>query len=554
MSKLVWTMATGLIISVSAVTQTAPDKYWVEFTDKKNTSFSIDQPLEFLSPRAVERRINQSIQITEQDLPVNSFYTDSLKKLGLDVLYTSRWFNAATVYSQDTLLMDTLHNYGFVKNPVRTFSIEPAPVKTDTVVKKVKKKKKTSFLLNYDMHLLQLEIMNGHKLHNIGYRGKGMMIAVLDAGFYRTNVLPAFDSVWARNCIISTRNFVNDTADVFKTHTHGMKVLSIMAGNMPGYLMGSAPEADYVLIQSEDSQSEYAIEGDNWIAAAEFADSIGADVINSSLGYSTFDAPEQNYAYSDMDGNTSRITQAADIAASKGILVVTSAGNQGNKSWKYITAPADADSALTVGAVTPTGEYAAFSSKGPAYDGRIKPNVSAIGLGTFYQQTDSTIAIGNGTSFSSPLVAGLAACLWQHFPQANNMEILKTIEASANLYPFSDTLTGYGIPDFYRAWILLQARYGKPADIDRKKIVNAFPNPFSTLLYLEINSQQAPDSTKVNMNVFNLSSQKLLNQTVTLQPGYNLITIDELMHVSPGEYLIRLKGNGINEKITVIKY
>ena len=277
-----------------------------------------------------------------------------------------------------------------------------------------------------------------------------MQIAVIDAGFINADILPAFDSLWINNQILGQRDFVDGDNWVLDAHTHGMVILSILGANLPNELMGSAPKANYWLLRSEDAGSEYRIEEENWVSAAEFADSAGVDVINTSLGYSTFDDTLQNYNYKDMDGRTTRISRGAVKAASKGILVVVSAGNERNKLWKYITAPADADSILAVGAVDEFGTLASFSSVGPSSDGRIKPDVAAQGVGTVAQGLGGLIGC-NGTSCSSPVIAGLAACLWQANKQMSNVEIIEMIKQSSSQYQNPDTLTGYGLPNFANA-------------------------------------------------------------------------------------------------------
>ncbi|MFC2086529.1 S8 family serine peptidase, partial [Bacteroidota bacterium] len=241
-----------------------------------------------------------------------------------------------------------------------------------------------------------------------------------DAGFLNTNSLNAFDSAWVNNQILGGWDFVDNTPIEYSKHYHGSAVFSTIGANIPGIFVGTAPKASFWLLRSEDGNSEFRIEEEFWIAAAEFADSAGADVLNTSLGYSVFDYEWQNYSNNDLDGKTARISIASTIAARKGMMVVTSAGNSGNNvGWNFlITAPADADSILTIGAVNPLGNYVSFSSQGPTFDGRVKPNVVAQGYETAVQISDEEIVLGSGTSFSSPIIAGMTACLWQAVPDA----------------------------------------------------------------------------------------------------------------------------------------
>jgi subtilisin family serine protease len=327
---------------------------------------------------------------------------------------------------------------------------------------------------------------------------------------------------------------------VFDASSHGMKVLSVMGANIPGELIGTAPKASYWLLRSEQTASEYSIEEDHWVAAAEFADSVGADIINTSLGYFEFDDSVLNYTYEDMDGNSTFITKAADMAASKGMLVVVSAGNQGDDPWKYITAPADGDSVLTVGSVNQYAEYSYFSSIGPTFDGRIKPNIAAMGYQTAIQGIDGAITVSNGTSFSAPLISGLAACLWQHFPNLNNMEILRKIEESAHKYSSPDYFVGYGIPDFEKAANLTQTNV---TALSENTLLNIFPNPFHDNITIEINIPK--DIQKIQIELLNITGQKMkqLNIYGPTQDKSTLI-LNNLNELPSGIYLVKIKmGN-----------
>jgi len=275
-----------------------------------------------------------------------------------------------------------------------------------------------------------------------------MFIAVIDGGFYNVKELSAFDSLRTSGRLRGFKNFTPDVKNPLGDNSHGTNVLSIMAAYLPGQLIGSAPDADYLLLRSEEIGHEYIVEEDNWLSAVEYADSIGVDIISCSLGYTTFDDSSQNHHHSKLDGRTVRTSQAATMAAARGMIVCMSAGNEGNSKWKYIAIPADADSIITVGAVYPNGNYAEFSSVGPTADNRVKPDVMAIGARTFYQNSMGNIVTGNGTSYSTPLIAGLVACLWQANPDKNNMEIIEMVKRSASHFDNPNSTYGYGIPDF----------------------------------------------------------------------------------------------------------
>jgi len=393
----------AIFLTTLAFAQVAPNKYYIEFIDKHDNGFSLDNPEEFLSERALQRRANQGILLDETDLPVTQIYIDSLEALGLQVLNVSKWFNSATVYTLDTELIDTISNINFISNTAKNEAHIGETRKTPVIYQVLRNKQQGSkqekdYYL-YGASAPQVKMHNGHLMHNNGFRGQGMMIAVTDAGFRGLPNLPAFDSLYNDDRVLSSRNFVTPGDTVNNYSTHGMKVLSLIAGNVPGELIGTAPEASFLLLMSEDPSSETYIEEINWISAAEYADSMGADIISVSLGYVDFDTPEFNHAYETLDGNHSIMSVAARIAARKGIIVVAAAANSGaDEVHPWIAAPGDADSIITAGAVWEDQTYAYFSSIGPSYDGRIKPDACAMGGGTTNQNYDGSFGTGNGTS------------------------------------------------------------------------------------------------------------------------------------------------------------
>jgi len=407
----------------------------------------------------------------------------------------------------------------------------------------------SSYELEYGSSWWQTGMHNGHILHSKGFRGKGITIAVIDAGFYNADVISVFDRLRENGQILGTRDFVTPGADVYRGQSHGMAVLSIIGGYKTGELIGTAPDADFWLLRSEDGGSEYVIEEDNWIAAAEFADSVGTDIINSSLGYSDFDDPVQNHTYADMDGNTTRVSRAADLAVSKGMLVVVSAGNEGGQLWKFITAPADADSALTVGAVDQTRYVAVFSSRGPSADGQVKPDVMALGKGTYISNPDGSIRQGNGTSFSAPVIAGLSACLWQSDRDASVMELHAAICESADRFTQPDGDYGNGIPDFNLADILLKA------DADGEPFaeqVTVFPNPFNNQLYLVFRS---PVDVPVDITLYDLAGKELFRRTFPGIMGRNYVKIEgEFGSLPKGAYFIKVEAGAVTGNSKLIKF
>jgi hypothetical protein len=458
-----------------AQTQVAPDRYRVEFTDKRHNAYTVSLPQYFLSERALQRRFRQGIAVTQADLPVSACYVDSLKQMGFEVLNTSRWFNSATIQCSPEDA-EKLENTGFIKH---TPTVQKECVQDKAIDKEFDLEALFSFLFRrknreelkseyaapvayYGQAADQVGMMNGQVLHELGFRGKGMLIAVIDGGFHKVNALSGFDSLRRTGRLREIKNFTPDIEDIYGENNHGTNVLSIIAANLPGRMIGSAPDAEYLLLRSEEVGKEYLVEEDNWIAAVEYADSIGADLITSSLGYSVFDDTLQNHCHSDLDGRTARASQAATMAAVRGMIVCVSAGNDGDTYWKRVSIPADADSVLTIGAVDRKGLYALFSSVGYTADKRIKPDLTAMGMETAYQNSMGCINTGNGTSYSTPLLAGLIACLWQAFPDKGNMEIIDMMKRSADHFHEPDSLYGYGIPDFSKMRPVMSGAKDRP--------------------------------------------------------------------------------------------
>ena len=448
----------SITLNLSFAQKLAPDTYLIRFKDKANTPYSVDKPLDYLSERALARRQKYNIPITEQDIPVNKTYIDSIKHLGFDIYAVSKWFNSVVVHSEDSALIDKAYLIDFVDTAkiLKNEKVHYKPAKPEKIV--IESKPDTFFNYDYGFGKNQVRIMNLQNLHNKGFAGQGMQIAILDAGFKNVDRLKGFDSIRTRNQILGIKDFVERDSDVYRDATHGMQVLSTIAANYPGKLTGTAPEAKFWLLRTENEHSENLVEEYYWVSGAEYADSIGADIIHSSLGYNNFDDTLVSFKYSDMNGEIAPATIASDIASSKGILCVTSAGNEGDAPWKYITSPADADSTLTVGAVSGEGMIANFSSIGPTPDGRIKPEVVAQGAFVWVLNPKRGVTFSFGTSFSGPIIAGAVACLWQAHPECTNMEIIDAVIKSSDRYTNPDNEYGYGLPDFDKADKYLKMR------------------------------------------------------------------------------------------------
>ena len=330
--------------------------------------------------------------------------------------------------------------------------------------------------LDYGLATDQVYLFNGQYLHEEGYLGENMLIAVIDGGFRGADKMQSLQPLFEDDRIVAVRNMVNRKETVFSAANHGSAVLSTMACVIDNTYMGVAPRAEYILIVSEDVSSEQLVEEFNYVQSLEFADSLGVDVVNTSLGYTTFNDPLMNHDIEDLNGDQALATRAADVAASKGILVVNSAGNLGNKEWQFISVPADGDSVLAVGAVDKNGSMGKFSSRGYLGHLNVKPNIVAMGVQTAIVNGQDSVIYSNGTSFSSPLISGMAACLWQANPQRTNMEIFRAIEESADQYLNPDNAYGYGIPDFKAAQTFLTIS-DKNYDLNDNELL-VFPNPF----------------------------------------------------------------------------
>ncbi len=446
-------------------------KYLVRFTDKNYSSYSLSNPSAYLSQRAIDRRNRYAITLDSTDLPVSATYLDSLRSVpGITVLNASKWLNQVSIQVSNSAALSRISLFPFVaatsqitsrirKNSYADFAISGKISRKRKASKSLKKEQTTADFFDYGRTFSQIHLHNGEFLHNIGLRGQGMIIGMLDAGYQNYTSLWAFDSININRQILGTWDFITNNAIVEDDNAHGMQCFSVIAGNIPGTFIGTAPKAGFYLFRTENVSSEYPIEEHDWVCGAERLDSAGGDVISSSLGYFRFDNPRLNYSYANMNGNTTIAARGADLAAKKGILVVNSIGNEGISTWKYLTTPADGDSVLAVGAVNVIGQSAALSSYGPSSDGQIKPDVVAVGVETWIQNPNNTIGTGSGTSFSCPILAGLATCLWQGFQEYNNMSIINALRSSGSNVSNPNDRIGYGIPDVRKAVAILLRQF-----------------------------------------------------------------------------------------------
>jgi subtilisin family serine protease len=427
--------------------------YRVTLVDKQGTTGSLEHPTRFLSRRSVERRKRQGLAVDSTDLPVSARYLRLIEKRDVDIIGQSRWQNTVLVRLRDSLQIHAIEQLPCVRD-TRLVWLSPDSVTPSAV--------KTKYHDDFEEHdsvggepygtaAQQIRMLQGHRLHDIGLRGEGMMIAVLDGGFKNADKIPACQHIDIRGW----RDFVTPASpSIFSETDHGTRVLTTMAVNVPYYYIGTAPKASYWLLRSEDQQTEQEVEEDYWTMAAEFADSVGCDLINSSLGYTEYDHPQMNYRQWQLDGRTAFVSRSASMLASKGIILCNSAGNSGMNAWKKITVPADATDILTIGAVNRQGQNAAFASVGPSHDNRVKPDVAALGSPVALISGRGTLVHDMGTSFSTPIVCGIVACLWQGLPGKTAREIMELVRRSASQADDPDNILGYGIPDFWQALMI----------------------------------------------------------------------------------------------------
>ena len=448
MRKLISFLAIALL-ATGASAQQDTLKYRISLKDKAATEYSLKKPEKYLSAKAIERRRKQNLPIDSTDLPVCRKYIDEIRKQGVKIVVTGKWDNFVTVSCNDTTLIDRIAALPFVLSTEKVW-ISPGAGKPSMATERDSVLNQPTIHSDsiYGRAITQIQMSNGDKLHEAGFKGQGMTIAVIDAGFHNVDKITAMQNIR----ILGTKDFVNQQADIFAESSHGMSVLSCIGMNRPDIMTGTAPEASFWLLRSEDEYSEHLVEQDYWSAAVEFADSVGVDVINTSLGYYSFDDKSKNYKYRDLDGRHALMSRQASHIADKGMILVCSAGNSGAGSWKKITPPGDADNVLTVGAIDKRAVLATFSSVGNTADHRVKPDVVAVGVGSDVIRTDGNQGRANGTSFSSPIMCGMVTCLWQACPTLTAKEVIELVRRSGDRAGFPDNIYGYGVPDMWKAY------------------------------------------------------------------------------------------------------
>jgi len=535
-----------------------PNCFRITFSDKNDSPYSIDRPYEFLSPRAIAKRMRFNIPVIKQDLPVNPHYIQALSSLihpPFDVISTSKWNNSVVIFyhgseNYQNYVDEIMNNFNFVESALPVaylttsdFSGIPIHKQTSNAIVYL-----SSCDYDYGNSIEQIRVHNGQYLHQAGFCGEDMLICVFDGGWINFNNISYFQPLYYNGQIWGTRDFASGVNNVYTGSSHGTSTTSIMAGAIEGELVGTAPKANYYFIRSEIPWFEQLVEEDFWAQAAEIADSLGADVINSSLGYTTFDsayAVWQNiYTPTDNNGTASIASRAASILAQKGVIVVNSAGNSGNSDWLYVGRPADAPNILAVGAVNKDSIVAKFSSYGPSADGRVKPDVASVGWNTWVVGSSGDIWQGNGTSFSGPLIAGLSACLWQALPQYSSLELMQLIRKYGDSYYFPNDRTGYGIPNFYQIYL----DHANNAPENKIPRFSAYPNPTTGKLKIISNLLRATNN-ELQVEIFDITGKKLSSHHLII-PLSNQIDIS---HLQSGIYFLHITSDIFSEPVKVIK-
>lgn len=546
--KRILSLFSLLAMIFSASAQVAPNRYWVQFTDKNDSQYSVSRPEEFLSQRAIERRAKYNIAVDELDIPVNQSYIDAVAGCGAEILNPSKWLNGVTIRTFDESILNDINALEFVSE-VRACVDEP-----------VKKDIKDKFYLEniwcevegknicdnyYGYAYPQINQLNGIAVHQAGFTGEGVLIGICDGGFAGADNIAVFAAARDEGRLIGTRDFVHGGTEVFNESAHGTAVWGLIGGKIENTYVGTAPDAMFYLCRTEDVGSENVIEEYNWVSGVELLDSIGADIMNSSLGYITFDDPLMNHTYNEMDGKTSVATIGAEIACSRGIMVVNSAGNEGSagNAWRWMGVPADGENVFTVGAVNVNGVRAEFSSIGPTSDNRIKPDVMAHGQDVYVTGSmNDWFSPGSGTSFSSPVTCGMTACLMQAMPQKTPAEVRDCIRRAGNRSDNPDSFYGYGIPDYMEALNLLSiSETQNTSDLCMK----IYPNPSNGVIFVDFGVKGDK-----NVQVFDVLGKMIYN--VDIQDDDSKIQ-DFLTNLSSGVYLVKMTSESQNETLKVVK-
>ena len=508
--------------------------FYIQLKDKNNSPYSLSNPSAFLSERAIERRAFFNVPVDSTDFPVNPQYVNQLAESGIRVHCTTKWLNGVTVLLTDSSLIAQVRELPFV-----TY-VQFTGITNENNTALNAPSKVNAAETDYGVAAMQLDQMNGRILHQNGYKGENMHIAVLDAGFRNVNTNPAFNILRNEGRVSGTKDFVNPYSNIYLEDAHGAYVLSAMAAELEGTYVGTAPEASYLLIRTESAEGEYLCEPDFWVSGIEYADSAGVDLATTSLGYTTFDDSTMNYTYAEMNGKTARASIAATMAFKKGIMLLNAAGNDGNKTWKYIGVPGDAEGVITVGSVRKDSVYSAFSSIGPSADGRIKPELAALGTSTYVISTSGSTANASGTSFATPVLAGITACYLQAAkslkPHLTLQEIQTNLFKTGHIYNNPTAEMGYGIADFQKAYYELTSNtvsQTQANQLSQKKAIKLLVDDTKRNILIKLDTQNHIEIGIVR--VFSLTGQIVSEKSYS--GSYIQINTEKL---EKGIYLIQI--------------
>lgn len=525
-----------LLLLLSSAMFAQEEDAWVYFNAKPNAQTYLATPLDMLSQRSLDRRTNQNIALSTTDAPIEKTYVSQVKlSAGITIMAKSKWLNALHIRGSQANIT-ALKNLAFVDKVVfadKTLNTTSKKAQNNKTAQ-TKDKFKTAVNYAYGTSANQIQMLNGQVLHQQNYTGSGKIIAVLDAGFPGVDTAQPFQNLISNNRILGGYDFVSRNDNFYTGDDHGTMVLSTMGGYKENSLVGTAPDASYYLFITENDASENPVEESLWVEAAEKADSLGVDIITTSLGYFEFDNPNYSHTYSDMNGTTNFISRGAEMAFNKGIIVVASAGNEGNTAEPHIGAPADAVSVITVGSVTASKVRSSFSSIGPSFDNRIKPDVMAQGTAAVVSDTSGSIVTINGTSFSCPIMAGMIACLWQAFPSKTNQEIRQMLLESSDRYSAPTNTYGYGIPNF-----------GTTLGVENFEVpvFSMYPNPVQTTV-----SFSFPYQSTASVAIYSVLGQKVIEKQIT-----NQNPVLSLQSLKSGLYFYVFDAEGMHKTGKIIK-
>ncbi|NOT76238.1 MAG: S8 family serine peptidase [Cyclobacteriaceae bacterium] len=515
------------------------NRYVVFFKDKNSNPFSISQPEAFLSAKAIARRNKSAIAVNQEDLPVTPSYVTQVKNAtgtpaDVKVFFTSKWMNALLIETTPA----SLSSITALPMVARAELVAPGTKLIGGRVKQLKMKNSTGAA---QATRTQLQMIGLDKMHSDGIFGEGIMVSIFDGGFQGVNTAAPFQSIYAEGRMKLVKDFVTNSSNVYQFDKHGTQVFSVIAAIADNY-EGGAYKSNYNLFLTEDISSEYRIEEYNWTFAAEKADSAGTDIIQSSLGYNLFDDPTMDYTIANLDGKTAVISKAAAMARDRAIIVVVSAGNEGAKEWSLVTPPADVDGILATGAVNNAGLKVNFSSFGPTADGRIKPDVVALGLSTATILPSGAVGSESGTSLAAPLITSLVAGLLQAYPQLKPAEVVLAIRLSADKAANPDNRLGYGLPNYTAVKNYLESNASGDA-------VAIYPNPAADSLRLSF--KDLP-SGPVELSFYDQQG-KLLSNPVLYTTWLDNPTTISIANLSAGVYILKVRTSTVIKTFRFVK-